>query len=274
MPVLEFAFALVDGNLAVVHFHVLHESPPVLDPFLDHTKANNESQRRDHADGGEGAHRGEREDGGEEEVEVGDAAELLEDGLGEEGEDVVLGRGDVVGRVLERLPAVHGGVVAVDDAREPRAADGAAARGGGPAADGLVVAVGGAEAGEGVELAPSQAVAPPPAGTAHTGSRLSTSRPPIPARRSPALAPHPIKSAPDSRRSPAACDLEENGESDCDLAATPKKKFKPKQSLKVNGEIPFQQKKNLANPRGETTRKLHPHFARNVIITCRNHKTE
>lgn len=228
MPVLEFAVALVDGNLAVVHFHVLHESPPVLDPFLDHTKANNESQRRDHADGGEGAHRGEREDGGEEEVEVGDAAELLEDGLGEKGEDVVLGRGDVVGRVLERLPAVHGGVVAVDDAREPRAADGAAARGGGPAADGLVVAVGGAEAGEGVELAPSQAVAPPPAGTAHTGSRLSTSRPPIPARRSPALAPHPIKSAPDSRRSPAACDLEENGESDCDLAATPTKKIQTK----------------------------------------------
>lgn len=116
----------------------------------------------------------------------------------------------------------------MDDAREPRAADGAAARGGGPAADGLVVAVGGAEAGEGVELAPSQAVAPPPAGTAHTGSRLSTSRPPIPARRSPALAPHPIKSAPDSRRSPAACDLEENGESDCDLAATPTKKIQTK----------------------------------------------
>lgn len=182
MPVLEFAFALVDGNLAVVHFHVLHESPPVLDPFLDHTKPNNKSQRRDHADGGEGAHRGEREDGGEEEVEVGDAAELLEDGLGEEGEDVVLGRGDVVGRVLERLPAVHGGVVAVDDAREPRAADGAAALGGGPAAGGLVVAVGGAEAGEGVELAPSQAVAPPPAGTAHTGSRRGVGDRPIPPR--------------------------------------------------------------------------------------------
>lgn len=182
MPVPKFTVTLVHADLTVVNFHVLHESSPVLQRLLDHTEPDNKCQRGDHADGGEGAHRGEGEDGGEEEVEVGHTAELLEDGLGEESEDVVLGGGDVVGGVLERLPAVEDRVVAVDDTREPRPADGAAVRGGGA---GSLVCGRGAEAGEGVELAPSQPVALPPAGTGHLGSRLWT---PIPATRRPALA--------------------------------------------------------------------------------------
>lgn len=171
MSELKFTVTLVRANLAVVHFHVLHEPSPVLQGLLDHTEPDNKGQGSDHADGGEGADRGEREDGGEEEVEVGDAAELLEDGLGEEGEDVILGGGDVVGGVLERLPAVEDGVVAVHDAREARAADGAAADGGGP---GGLVGLGLAEAGEGVELAPSQAVALPRTG--HLGGLLPCRR--------------------------------------------------------------------------------------------------
>uniref|UniRef100_A0A0A9D8N6 Uncharacterized protein n=1 Tax=Arundo donax TaxID=35708 RepID=A0A0A9D8N6_ARUDO len=170
MPVPELAITVVHGYLAVVHLHVLDEAPPILHPFLDHTEPDNEGQRRDHADGGEGADRGEREDGSEEEVEVGDAAELLEDGLGEEGDDVVLGGGDVVGGVLERLPAVQHRVVAVHDAGEPRAVDGGSAVAPGGGAPGIV-GVGGAEAGEGVERAPPQAVSPPPAATTHLGAR-------------------------------------------------------------------------------------------------------
>lgn len=167
MSELKFTVTLVHADLAVVHLHVLHEPSPVLQGLLDHTEPDHKGQGGDHADGGEGADRGEREDGGKEEVEVGDAAELLEDGLGEEGEDVVLGGGDVVGGVLERLPAVEDGVVAVHDAREARAADGAAADGGGA---GGLVGVGLVEAGEGVELAPSQAVALPRTG--HLGGLL------------------------------------------------------------------------------------------------------
>jgi hypothetical protein len=167
VPVVEFAITLVHADIAVVHLHVLHEAAPVLQPLLHHAEANDKCQRSNHADGREGAHRGEREDGGEEEVEVGNASELLEDGLGEEGDDVVLGGGDVVGDVLERL--LQGGVVAVHDAREARPADGASPVGGGARIAGVLVL--GAKAGEGVEIAPPHAVPPAAAGTAHLGAR-------------------------------------------------------------------------------------------------------
>jgi len=174
----------VHADLAVVHLHVLDEAAPVLQPLLHHAEADDKGQGSNHADGREGAHRGEREDGGEEEVEVGDAPELLEDGLGEEGDDVVLGGGDVVGDVLERL--LQGGVVAVDDAREARPADGASPVGGRARVAGGVPVLLGAEAGEGVEIAPPHAVPPPAAGTAHLGARCP-SAPDFPAMRMPAL---------------------------------------------------------------------------------------
>ena len=83
--------------------------PVILDPFPRHTQPQHKNEGDDGAGGVEGGDEGDGlEDGGHEEVDVGVAFELQEEGEGDEGEEVVLGGGDVVGFGLGQFGAGKG----------------------------------------------------------------------------------------------------------------------------------------------------------------------
>lgn len=107
-------------NLPSIYLHVLHESPPILQGLLGHAQTNNKGQGGNHADSREGCNGCEGEDSSKEEIEIGDTSELFKDGFREEGYDVVLGGGNVIGWIIERFLTMEVGSIAVHHAGEAR----------------------------------------------------------------------------------------------------------------------------------------------------------
>ena len=135
----------MNASFPGVHANVLHKPAPILQGLFTHTKADDENERGDHAPFVERGEREDGEDGSDEEVEVGDAVELLVQAFGQECEHVVPGGGYVVGAVPKELGGeVEMRLVAVDDAGVAWSVDDVRA---------LIVESFGSEASEGVEMA-------------------------------------------------------------------------------------------------------------------------
>ena len=81
----------------------LLEAAPVFNGFFDHGGSDDDDQRKDGADGGVRRQGSEGEGGADQEVDIGHAPELFEEGFGDEGDERVFRGGDVVGGVGERF---------------------------------------------------------------------------------------------------------------------------------------------------------------------------
>lgn len=103
-------------------FAYLTETTPIFQSFFAHTDADHEDERGDETGSGIGRDGSESQSSSQEEVEIGNASELLEQSLGEEGEHIVLGSGDVVVHVLVRLHCMSLCLVAEHHSRESFAA--------------------------------------------------------------------------------------------------------------------------------------------------------
>jgi hypothetical protein len=103
-------------------FAYLTETTPIFQSFFTHTDADHEDERGDETGSGVGRDGSESQSSSQEEVEIGNASELLEQSLGEEGEHIVLGSGDVVVPVLVRLHCMSLCLVAEHHSRESFAA--------------------------------------------------------------------------------------------------------------------------------------------------------
>jgi hypothetical protein len=103
-------------------FAYLTETTPIFQSFFAHTDADHEDERGDETGSGIGRDGSESQSSSQEEVEIGNASELLEQSLGEEGERIVLGSGDVVVPVLVRLHCMSLCLVAEHHSRESFAA--------------------------------------------------------------------------------------------------------------------------------------------------------
>jgi hypothetical protein len=99
-------------------FAYLTETTPIFQSFFAHTDADHEDERGDETGSGIGRDGSESQSSSQEEVEIGNASELLEQSLGEEGEHIVLGSGDVVVPVLVRLHYMSLCLVAEHHSRE------------------------------------------------------------------------------------------------------------------------------------------------------------
>jgi hypothetical protein len=117
----EWVSAAAEGEKVGV-FAYLTETTPIFQSFFAHTDADHEDERGDETGSGIGRDGSESQSSSQEEVEIGNASELLEQSLGEEGEHIVLGSGDVVVHVLVRLHCMSLCLVAEHHSRESFAA--------------------------------------------------------------------------------------------------------------------------------------------------------
>lgn len=96
---------------------------PIFNGLFGHGGSYNNGQWQNRADGAVRCQFRERQAAADEEVDVGDPPELLEERFRQEGGKSVLGRRDIVGRVIEIAGLEAVGIVGEDDPREPGAAD-------------------------------------------------------------------------------------------------------------------------------------------------------